>query len=560
MQSKDISIVICGEAGQGINTVSEALLYTAHRNGFNVFSTTEFMSRIRGGINSTEIRISEQRVRAPIDRIDIFIPLINRAYKHLQKRISQNTIIIGEIGESGYKNYEIQFSKIAREIGGPIYTNIVAVGAIVSILNLRLEYLNEYLKKNFQMKGETVVNNNLRAAQLGYEKGKELKNVLPPIDNPSGVIQENEKIMDGSEAIALGAIAGGCKFIAAYPMTPSSGVWTYLARHSNELDIITEQAEDEISAMNMGIGASYAGARSMVTTSGGGFDLMTEGLSLSAIQETPIVIHLAQRPGPATGLPTRTEQADLELALYAGHGEFPRIILAPGSFEQGFYLTQKAFNLADKYQVPVFVLTDQFFIDSSYNVAPFELDKIRIESAIIKMTRDYKRYRLTENGVSPRGIPGFGEGLVNADCHHHTEDGHISEDLELRPVMMDKLFKKISEIKNDIIPPELVGSPDYKTLVLCWGSNYNIVKEAIEDMNYGNISMLHFSQVFPIHPDTGIFLRKAKNLCIVENNATGQFAKMIKLYTDIDIKNRILKYNGLPFSVEEIIKRLEEFL
>ncbi len=555
---KDISIVLCGEAGQGINTVSEALLFLAHKNGFNVFSTTEFMSRIRGGTNSTEIRISSQIVRAPVDRIDIFIPLIKRAYEHLHKRLNQNTIILGEIKTPG-NIYEIPFSTIAKELGGPIYANIVAVGAIAGILNLKLDYLNDYLIKNFQRKGDAVVKNNIEAAQKGYAKAKELKINLPKINFTVGA-KGKEKIMDGSEAIALGAIAGGCNFIAAYPMTPSSGVWTYLARHSKELDIITEQAEDEISAMNMGLGASYAGARAMVTTSGGGFDLMTEGLSLAAIQETPIVIHLAQRPGPATGLPTRTEQADLELALYAGHGEFPRIILAPGSYEQGFYLTQKAFNLADKYQIPVFVLTDQFFIDSSYNVASFDISGIKIEPAIIKTPRDYRRYKLTEDGISPRGIPKFGQGFVNADCHHHNEDGHISEDLELRPLMVDKLFKKMRLIKNDIIPPELIGSFDYKTLVICWGSNYNIVKEALKGMDKKDVAMLHFSQVYPIHPDTERYLKKAKRIIVVENNATGQFAKLIKLSTGISIHESILKYNGLPFSVEEIKSAIERLL
>jgi len=548
---KDISIVLCGEAGQGINTVSEALLFLAHKNGFNVFSTTELMSRIRGGTNSTEIRISPELVRAPVERIDIFVPLIKRAYEHLNKRLNQNTIILGEIKSPNYSIYEIPFSTIAKELGGPIYTNIVAVGAIAGILNLKLDYLNDYLIKTFQRKGDIVVKNNIQAAKTGYEKAKALKINLPEI-NFSISSRNKEKIMDGSEAIALGAIAGGCNFIAAYPMTPSSGVWTYLARHSKELDIVTEQAEDEISAMNMGIGASYAGARAMVTTSGGGFDLMTEGLSLAAIQETPIVIHLAQRPGPATGLPTRTEQADLELALYAGHGEFPRIILAPGNFEQGFYLTQKAFNLADKYQVPVFILTDQFFIDSSYNVKPFDVSGIKIQPMVIETQKDYKRYRLTEDGISPRGIPGFGQGFVNADCHHHNEDGHISENLELRPVMVDKLFKKMGLINNDIILPALTGSSDYKTLVICWGSNYNIVKEALESMDNDDIAMLHFSQVYPIHPDTELYLKKAKKIIVVENNATGQFAKLLKLSTGISIHKSILRYNGLPFSVEEI--------
>jgi len=213
----------------------------------------------------------------------------------------------------------------------------------------------------------------------------------------------------------LGAIAGGCSFISTYPMSPSTGVWIFLTQHSKEFDIITDQSEDEISAINMAIGAWYAGARGMVATSGGGFALMVEGLSLASMIETPVVIHLGQRPGPATGLPTRTEQADLEFVLHAGHGEFPRIILTPGTMEDAFNLSQRAFDLADKYQVPVFILTDQYFLDSYYNLPSLNLSDIRNQSHVVKTNKEYKRYQLTENGISPRGIPGYGEGLVSVD-------------------------------------------------------------------------------------------------------------------------------------------------
>jgi 2-oxoglutarate ferredoxin oxidoreductase subunit alpha len=342
-------------------------------------------------------------------------------------------------------------------------------------------------------------------------------------------------------------------------MTPATGVFTFIAQHSKDFDIIIEQAEDEISAMNMAIGAWYAGARAMVTTSGGGFDLMTEGLSLVGNQETPMVIHLSQRPGPATGLPTRTEQADLELALYAGHGEFPRIILAPGKIEDALYLTQKAFNLADKYQVPVFILTDQYFVDSYYNLPSVDLSNLKIDKYIVKTKKGYKRYRLTENGISPRGVPGFGEEILSADCHMHDEEGHISENLGLRTKMVNKFLKKMELIKKDVIPLELIGNEDYRTLVICWGSNYNVVNEAIKKLERDDVSFLHYKQVYPLHPDTLNYLRSAKDIVIVENNATSQFGKLIKLYTGIDIEKKILKYNGLPFSVEEIVKKLKKY-
>jgi 2-oxoglutarate ferredoxin oxidoreductase subunit alpha len=371
---------------------------------------------------------------------------------------------------------------------------------------------------------------------------------------------KDQILLNGAEAVGLGAIAGGCNLVAAYPMSPSTGVLVFLAKHANEFGLIAEQAEDEIAAINMAVGAWYAGARAMASTSGGGFALMTEGLSLAGMLESPLVIHLAQRPGPATGLPTRTEQGDLELALYAGHGEFPRIILAPGRIEDAFYLTQKAFNLADKYQVPVFVLTDQYLMDSYYNIPSLDLSRTKIEKHVVKTTEDYRRYELTENGISPRGIPGYGEGLVAVDSDEHDTEGHITEDLDLRTRMVDKRLGKAEAMASDAIPPELVGPKDYKTLIVCWGSTYNIINEAVENLGRDDTSLLHFKHVYPLPNETPDFLSKAEKTVIIENNATSQFGKLIKLHTGIDIDNRILKYNGLSFSVEEVTERLKGLL
>ena len=287
---------------------------------------------------------------------------------------------------------------------------------------------------------------------------------------------------------------------------------------------------------------------------------MTEGLSLAGMLESPIVIHLAQRPGPATGLPTRTEQADLELALYAGHGEFGRIILAPGKIEDGFYLTQKAFNLADKYQVPVFILTDQYFVDSCYNTDFLNLSNINVEKHIVTTEVDYERYKLTANGISPRGIPGFGRGFVAVDRDEHDEAGHITEDLDLRTKMVDKRLRKLELLKKEIIGPELVGPRSYKNLVVCWGSTYNVLKEAVENLGRDDIALLHFKQVYPLPDETMDYLQRAEKTVIVENNATAQFARLIRVKTGIDIENRILKYDGLCFSVEELTEELNRLL
>ena len=561
--SNDVSIVLCGEAGQGIQTVEYILTRLLKLAGYNVFATKEYMSRIRGGSNSTEIRISSKRVSAFTDKIDILIPLSKEAIQRVERRISPETIIIGEKEKLGNKHeiIDIPFSQIASELGGRIYANIIAVGLISGLFKVEPEVAENYIQQFFSSKGGKVIQKNIEAMKKGYEIASELLSagkIRTEVQKNPQV--KEEIILNGTEAVALGAIAGGCNFVSFYPMSPSTGVAVFLARHSTDFDIIVEQAEDEISAINMVIGAWYAGARGMASTSGGGFALMVEGLSLAGMLESPLVIHLAQRPGPATGLPTRTEQADLLFALRSAHGEFPRIILAPGTVEEAFYLTQKAFNLADKYQIPVFVLTDQYLLDSYYNIPALDLSNIQIERYIVETDREYKRYKLTETGISPRGIPGFGAGLVCVDSDEHNEEGYITEDLDLRIEMVDKRLRKLELINREVIPPELIGSEDYKTLVIGWGSTYNVVKEARERLGRDDVSFLHFKQVYPLHPDTASYLQKAAKTVIIENNATSQFGQMIKLYTGIDIETKILKYNGLPFAAEEVVDNLKAVL
>jgi len=564
----NVSIVLCGQAGMGIQTVEFLLTRILKLAGYNVFATKEYMSRIRGGTNSTEIRMSSEAIGSSVSRIDILIPLNKGAIQHVEKRISPQTVILADketIGEdfdqTRHKFVDVPFTKTASEIGDKIYSNVVAVGVMARMFGIELQTVSEFVGKFFSDKSGDVVQKNLAAVKAGYKLSEDLQNSAGIEFNVNKDTKvEDQILLSGTEAVALGAIAGGCNFISAYPMSPSTGVLVFLAKHAKDFGIIAEQAEDEIAAINMAIGAWYAGARAMVTTSGGGFALMTEGLSLAGMLESPIVIHLAQRPGPATGLPTRTEQADLELALYAGHGEFPRIILAPGKVEDGFYLIQKAFNLADKYQVPVFILTDQYFIDSYYNTACLDLSDINIEKHVIKTDVNYKRYKLTANGISPRGIPGLGQGLIVVDSDEHDETGHITEDLDLRTRMVNKRLEKFELLKNETIPPQLTGPRDYENLVVCWGSTYNVVKEAVENLSKENVAVLHFKQVYPLPNETVNYLQKARKTLIVENNATSQFSKLIKLHTGIDIKNKILKYNGLSFYVEELSNKLNESL
>lgn len=565
----DISIVLCGAAGQGIQTVEELLTKTLKRSGYHVFATREYMSRVRGGVNSTTIRVSSKPVRAFIGRIDLLIPLNEQALPHLIERISSHTIIIGEkkyigtIPEVEAKRIEVPFLDLSNQVGGKIYANIIALGVILRLLNAEKRVLDNLLIENFKKKGQEIVDNNIKAINKGYK-------IIEPLIQSNSIETnykinkdptiENDFILDGTQAIALGAIAGGCNFACFYPMAPSTGIGTFLAQHALEFGMIIDQSEDEISVINKTLGASYAGARAFVSTAGGGFSLMSEGVSLAGMMELPIVIVVGQRPGPSTGMPTRTCQEDLPLVLHSGAGFFPRVIFSPGTIEDAFALTQKAFNITQEYHVPVFILTDQYLVDSYYNLKKLNHESMSIEKHIVKTDENYERYRFTENGISPRGIPGFGEGLVDADSHTHDEYGNITEDPVIRKKTVQKRFKKLGLLRKSAIPPEFIGNENFKYLIVSWGSNYYLIREALEKLNRNDIAFLFFKQVYPIHKDALNYLIKAEIKIAIEQNPTGDFAKLLENETHINMNHRILKHSGYVFSVEEILEGLKNII
>ena len=563
--AKELSIVICGQAGQGIKTVENLLTGIMKRSGLHVFSCKEFMSRIRGGMNSTSIRVSSRRVRGFVEKMDILIPLDPGGIEHVRERISGDTLIIGDLENIDPEDLEtggslpVALKTIARELGNAAFSNTVAVGVLAALMGSPCEVGTDLIREYFSSKGSEVADKNIAAFGRGYDEGatwrEEAGGDRFQLDGSDAV--RDELLMSGTEGVGMGAIAGGCNFLAFYPMSPATGVGIFIAKQADRFDILVEQAEDEIAAVNMVAGGWYAGARGMTTTSGGGFALMTEGLSLAAMLETPMVIHLAQRPGPATGLPTRTGQEDLLFVLFAGHGEFPRVVYTPGSVEETFYLTRQAFNLADKFQVPVFILTDQYLLDSTCNLPPPDIDDHKVVDYVVKTEPAYRRYELTKDGISPRGIPGYGEGLVTVDSDEHDESGHITEDLQLRVRMVDKRMKKLEGITAEVIPPVFFGDKDFKTLILGWGSTLPTIREALEEIGTEGIGYLHFSQVFPLWPELIQYLDRAERTVAVENNATGQFAKLVAMTTGRQIDGQVLKYNGLPFSREEMIDALK---
>ncbi len=559
-----MSIVFSGQAGQGLQTLEAITTKLFKRFGYHVFSYSEYMSRIRGGNNTTQVRVSSRRVASYTRRIDIFIPMQKDAMRRFHDRITHETVIIGDRAfieerylEGHYPVIEVPLTALARDAGGAVYGNTILLGLLSALFYVDRQLMEEELRTFFSSLEEQRLQKNLHAAEIGYEEGKKL---LKPgqaaisIEHSEGV--ERELLMDGINAVGLGALAGGCTFVSSYPMSPSTGVLVFFTQKAGRSSVVVEQAEDEISAVNMAIGSWYAGGRALVTTSGGGFALMVEGVSLAGCMESPLVVHIGQRPGPATGLPTRTEQADLLFVLHSGHGEFPRAILAPGNIEQAFALTRHAFYLADKHQVPAFILTDQFLLESRYNIPELDTSKVYDQPFIVRTEKDYRRYTLTESGISPRGVPGFGAGRVRTDSDEHDEQGFITEDFGMRTAMVRKRLKKMDGLMEELLPPAFIGPEDYENIIVCWGSSYHPVIEAVEMLGRKDTAVLHFSQIYPLAPDIAGYLSRARKKIIAESNATSQFGRLITCETGMDFDLRILKFDGLPLMPEDIYDAL----
>lgn len=559
-----LNIVLGGQAGQGINTTEELLVKTFKKSGFNIFATKEYMSRVRGGINTTTIRISSDSVKSYEERVDILIPFAKGVVEWTMERLSDQAVVLGEENildevPEGLKAVSLEIEKMAKDLGNKLFANTILSGLICGILKTDKTVLENVVKNKFKNKGEDISTQNASAALKGYELGEDVcKEHGFSFDVERDKTISNDIVLNGSEAVALGALNGGCNFVSFYPMSPSSNVAVEMANMAEEMEIIVEQFEDEIAALNASSGAWYGGARGLVTTSGGGFALMCEGISLAGMAEIPLVIHLAQRPGPATGLPTRTAQSDLNLALYAGHGDFPRAIYAPSDIEEAYSLTSWAFDIADKYQVPAIVLTDEYLVDSYYNIKDLNVSYSQ-KTYIAEMEKDFKRYVFTENGVSPRGVPGYGTGVVIANGNEHDEYGDTTENAEISVSMLEKRMKKHDSMKSDTLEPFFYGDKNYSTLIISWGSTFNTVKSAIDRSGLKGVALLHFSQILPVY-DISSYLEKAGNIIAVEQNGTGQFADLLQKEFCVKVDNRILKYDGRQMSEEFVVSKLMSFL
>jgi len=573
-QNYDISIRIGGEAGQGMNVISGLLGKVFLRSGFWVFTHHDIMSRIRGGHNFSQIRLSTSPIRATSAQVQILVCLdkntLNLYKDDIKKVIVFDPDQVEDEEPQGQKYLPIPLEKIAKEKGGDFrMANSVASGAVLAILGSSLEPLLDLLKESFQSKGDKVVNANLECAREGYRYAKENYKGEEICGDLSGKKPKKRLLITGSEAMAVGALSSNIQFYSAYPMSPATSIMVYLASQQEKYGLIVEQAEDEISAVNMTIGASFAGARAMTATSGGGLALMVEGISLAGMTETPLVIVDCQRPAPATGLPTRTEQADLLFVAHCGHGEFPRIIYAPSSADEAFYLTRKAFYIAEKFHIPVFILGDQYLNDSSWTVDSFTLDdEYNDRQSIISgkylegiFPYQYKRYKITESGISPRILPGTPDQVIYADSDEHTEEGHITESAEVRRNMVNKRLKKLKGLRKEISLPKIFPDKKAEQYVVSWGSTLGAVEEAVQQLRKKdiNIGCIHFSEIYPLREDSfPPEIKEKADLISIENNATGQFAKLLRMETGVSIEKKILKYDGRPFSPQELVQLIEK--
>ena len=564
--TRDLSFVLSGAAGLGIQTIEEFLCRVLCRAGLHVFASREYMSRVRGGNNSTEIRVGTKAVRAFSDRMDYLFPLTPGVRVNIRRRISQATKIVADRGVFGgeFDGTEAPFVPIpledmTKELGGKVYAAMVMAGVMIGRTGVPLPRVLEEIEHFFSGRAE-VAKTNADACSLGYRFGVELRGDSEPLYHDAMDSDGKKILLDGSDAVALGAVAGGCSFAAGYPMSPATGVLTFLSANADRFHVAVEQVEDEPAAVNMAVGASYAGARPLVTTSGGGFALMGEGISLAGIMEAPLVVHLSQRPGPATGMATRTEQGDLDLALYSGHGEFPRAIFAPGSVESAFFLSAKAFDIAERYQTPVILLTDQYLMNTFYDVDIPDVSLLRPAGKIDPTPADYRRYAPGATGISSRGVPGYGEGLVGADSHEHDEEAHISEEIDVRVSMNEKRLGKLDAIRQEALPPVLFGPKDYDNLIVCFGSTMEIARESLALLGRTDTAVLAFEQVHPLHEATEAFLSAATRVIVLEGNATGQFERLLRGTFGIRAHHSIRKYDGLQFSVEETARRVSEIL
>jgi len=579
LPKSEVVVRTAGAAGDGIAATGESFAKVCSRSGLHVFAYNSYQSVIRGGFVWLQVRAGRTKVQSHGAGTDFLIALNSRELeRHANDVVKGGGILYNKdkvkpkpgLIRDDITQYALPVLDITAKHGkNPILQNTVALGALVKILKIDFSVLSGVLSDTFGSRKKAALEANLAVSQAGYEYAETFETVDFALDLDYNT---RRPIMTGNQALALGAVAAGCKFYAAYPMTPASSILHWLAATSTRTGILVKQAEDEIAVLNMAIGAAFAGVRSMVGTSGGGFSLMSEAIGLAGQTETPVVIISSQRGGPSTGLPTKTEQADLFQALGASQGDYPKIVLAPSTVDDCFSSIVEAFNLAEKFQVPVIVLSDLYLsehmesldgIDLDFCIERGEFAKPDVGSTDSK--NGFKRYAFTESGVSPRSFPGRAGTVFQASSDEHDDAANIISDVftdeEMRTRMFQKRMRKMERILPELTPPRLEGKQDADLTLIGWGSTYGMIKEAISTLGKEGMTLnhLHIKYMLPFHAkQVKEILESCRNTLTIESNYTGQLSRLIRMETGFDIKHQLLKYDGEPFYPGQIITKVRE--
>jgi len=539
------TILIGGVAGQGSAVTSRFIGKIFCRLGYFVFNYRDYPSLIRGGHNFNILEISDTPVYSQGEKYDIILALDQKTIDLHKDGLKEEGFILGSDKLNSDKLNPIDIGGILKKLGGPqILENDVFIGFLFKYFGIDKDFLLQEAKNEF--------GNNFEKIQKAIEEGYGISTETEKLEKNG----EGNYFISGNEAISIGALSAGIDIYFAYPMTPATGVLHYLAKKEKEYSIIVSQLENEIAVANAALGASFTGAKVMVGSSGGGFALMTEAISLSGISELPLVVYLSQRTGPATGVPTYTSQGDLKFAVNAGHGEFSKIVIAPGDPQESILRTEESFYLATKYRIPVILLGDKHLGELDYSFKELNNSNVSKERFIIdNPSQDYKTYQMTDNGVSPVAVPGQGP-VVKATSYEHDEYGNTIEDAEATIKMNDKRMRKVDGIEkevNNLNPATVYGKG--KNLIIGWGSTKGAIVDALKKIE--DFRFLQISYIVPFPKE--ILKQEVENsdrVILIENNMTGLLGGIIREQTGIDIKERILKYDGRPFTAEYIIKKI----
>ncbi len=578
---KRFTVKAAGESGQGVNSVGEILAKSLKESGLYTYGYREYPSLIKGGFASHQIDISDEPLNSPSAQCDLLMCLSRVSFhKYLPSLRPQGKVLHSLtklelspeekkwVAENQIQVAYVPAAALALETAGnAIMANTVMIGMMWQLMGLDLTFVEAVVKQEFAKKPD-VIDGNIACLRKGYST------TVPDISAtplPFQIVpeRENDALLSGNYLVALGAVAAGVRAYYAYPMTPSSSILSYLASIYHDTGMMVKQIEDEISVAQMAIGSMFMGTRALVATSGGGYDLMTESVSMAAMTETPFVCVLGQRPGPATGLPTWTAQGDLNLAVYAGHGEYTRCVLAVSDAESCYILIQHAFNIAEKFQIPVILLTEKQIAESLYQLkdlpADIPIERHLVPEADLGKLRGSDRYRVTESGVSPRWLPGQSDAVFDANSDEHLADGSLTEDAVPVQLMYEKRLRKQTALLADLPEPELFGPVTATTTFVGWGSLKNVMLDAMKSWNDQhpdlNFNYLHFDYVYPVK--TQRFLEvvgRSQKVILIENNAVGQLGALLTQHTGYLFSHSFLKYDGRPFFIEDIVAYLEKEL